>query len=225
MGPDPKNNSTNPLDQLQYLSRQDLQYYRKLFHVFAGSFCFVMYNFSGLRESTIWLLLALLIALSVGFDCLRIYKSNLSEKYIKYLRPVLRDSEQRGFTSATKGLFAALIVIVIFPRDVDNLVILFTTFADPVGGIIGSRYGKRKINRHASVAGSLAVLITSSILVILAAFLGLLEHQFSLPALLVFSALCGLLAAVSEGAIYQWDDNMTIPWIMAPCVWLLLKVF
>ncbi|MCB1213883.1 MAG: hypothetical protein KDK66_00265 [Deltaproteobacteria bacterium] len=210
---------------LTYPDRQEMQYYRKLFHVFAGSFSFVVYNFSGLRESMVWLLLLFCVLISLSFDLLRMYKKDFSKKYIRYFRKILRDSEQKGLTSATRGLFAALVVIVIFPRDVDNLAILFTTFADPVGGIIGSRYGKIKINKHASLVGSVAVLATSTLIVILVSLLGLLEHSFSPMGLVVFAILCGLLVAIAEGAIYQWDDNMTIPWTLAPCVWLLLKVF
>lgn len=211
--------------RLTYLSRQDLQYVRKVFHILAGILGIIVYDFLGLNRLGVLFVLSLFLIFSLTFDFIRIYNRQVELRLFKIFRLLLRQEEQKSLNSASKGFLAFFVVIALFPWDVGRLALLYFSFADPMGGIIGARYGKLKINRHASLVGSLAVFFTAFLCTVLASVLGFLDASFSPFNLVAFSVLCGLSVAIAEGAIYQWDDNLTVPLFSAPVAWLLLKVF
>jgi len=205
--------------------RNQFQWARKLLHVFNGSLGFCLYMFSGLPEA--WVL-TFCFACFVGaffFDWYRIHHQKINDVYCEKLAPLMRERERFGFNSMTKGLWGIFLILAIFPPAIDIPVMLFMQLGDPIGCIVGSFWGKTKLNPHASLQGSLAILVFSALAMAGSALWLIPAFPFQGMTLGIFCVLAGLISAFSEGFFYKWDDNLTLPLISAPLLWLLYYAF
>lgn len=178
-----------------------------------------MYLLSGAPEWGVWLFCAFCMGGGAIFDLVRNYSQEFNNRALRILRPVIRDSERFGVNSMTKGLLGILIVIFFFPRRIDVLVMIFMTFGDPVGAIIGRFFGRIKLNAHASLEGSLAIFAVSAVGSWIGMSLFLPEIVWSPLTKLVFCTGAGIIAALAEGLFPNWDDNLTVPLVSAPLLY------
>jgi dolichol kinase len=202
-----------------------LQWKRKIFHLINGSIGFWLYTFSGLSEFSVLLILGTCALFALMFDLVRIQYPAFNAWSCKRLTSVMRNSENGQLTSVTKGLSATWIVLIICPRPVDLLVIQFATYCDTVGGIVGSLWGKRHLNKHATLEGSFAVFISGSLITFLTLIFLIPEFDLGIWWLVLFSFLSGLIALLAEGLFPDWDDNATIPLISGPALYGLFYLF
>ncbi len=205
--------------------RHQLQWARKFLHIFNGSLGFCLYQFSGLPES--WVL-TFCFATFVGafaFDWYRIHHQKINAIYCEKLATLMREKERNDFNSMTHGLGAIFLILAIFPKEVDIPVMLFMQLGDPLGCIVGTYWGKIKLNPHSSLQGSMAIFIFSALAMWGASVWLLPVFPFAGLKLFLFCILAGLIAAFSEGFFYKWDDNLTLPLISAPLLWLLYYCF
>lgn len=201
--------------------RRPLKWPRKFFHVFNGSIGFWLYAFSGLSENKVLLILGGCATFSFCFDGLRLLYPRFNEAVVRFFQPVMRPSESARFTSVTWGLLATWVVLILAPRPVDLFVILVTTYSDTIGGIVGSLWGRHRLNAHATFEGSLAVWLSASVCALWVVS-GLMPGlDWSLFAKIAFAFIAGGFAAFAEGLFPKWDDNATLPLIAGPLVWVL----
>lgn len=206
-------------------ARANLQWSRKLFHMMNGLLGLWIYNFSGLSERGTALLLASYLAIAVLTEIFRRRYPAFNDWVCKAIGGMMRERERSQISSATWYMFSVLIVLLVFPKPVAVLTILFVAVGDTFAGIVGSLWGKHRITPHLSWEGCLACFT--------ACFLSTLFFTpFWLPgfalagwALLSFSLLAGLIGTFAESVFKKLDDNLVIPLVSAPLLWLLMKFF
>jgi dolichol kinase len=177
---------------------------RTLFHAGMAVLAVCMYQFVLTRAQASGVLLTLLTIFGT-LEITRRYSERWNQFLVeKFFKPIARPRELHKTNSATWYLLALCSVTPFFSRDAVITGILVLGFGDPAAAWIGKRYGKLKLYRNKSVAGSLAFFVTS--MLVACAFL----FKFSQP------SLAGIFAAALAGTIAELyttrlDDNLTVP--------------
>ena len=187
--------------------------WRRLFHIVAGS---------SISLAAIWVsetpmiwALAILAGQGLALDLVRFRVGWLNALFTRWLAPLLKEDEAAHITGATYMLIAALIVYVLFGKEVAIPVVFFLSLGDPAAAMVGRRmpgpriFGKSPLGTVAFVgvgAGAAAVLIVAN---------GIDHHW----ALWVGAGVAG----VVELASIPPDDNLAIP-LLAGTVMFVLGV-
>jgi dolichol kinase len=162
----------------------------------------------------IWAL-AVLAGQGLLLDLVRFRVAWLNALFTRWLAPLLKDDEAAHITGATYMLIAALIVYVLYGKEVAIPVMFFLSLGDPAAAMVGRRmpgpriFGKSPLGTAAFIgvgAGAAAVLVAAN---------GIDHHW----ALWVGAGVAG----VVELASIPPDDNLSIP-LLAGTVMFLLGV-
>lgn len=204
--------------------RHHLQWRRKLFHIFNGTLGFSIYVYSGLPRPIIFLILGSFVLVSLLVDFSRFVSPKFNHWFCGMFKGFMRIQEAEAVTSGTKGALTSYLLLLFLPYKLGILVILFMAYGDAAGGIIGPLFGKHHLNRHATLEGSLAVLVICALSTWFAFHFVFHDPLTGLP-LLSFCLIAGLIGALAEGLFPQWDDNVMMGLLSAPSVWVLMKVF
>jgi glycerol-3-phosphate acyltransferase PlsY len=151
-------------------------------------------------------LLYLLGGLSIVFILTDLYRIIFRQKLLMFFKK----TEAQRFSSMTSFLVAIFIVFLVFPVNVSYLCLAFITFGDMAGKLIGLKYGRKKLIRTRTLAGSLGFLtgcLFSGYILLL-----LLDIRFSL---LFVGAVC---ATLSELFSFSLDDNFTVSILTGACL-------
>lgn len=204
--------------------KKQIQWGRKAGHAFFAVLFIWLFKFSNLPVNFLYGMTLSFISLCVGLETARHLSPKINTKVWKYFRHVMREEEKHKINSAMFYMFSMAFVYWVFPIDVCLIVFFFLGFGDTIAGIVGVKFGKHKLTKHASVEGFLAGFATCSFFSFLSAGF-LVESPISGFGLLVFSLLAGAVGAVSEISFKKLDDNLVIPLLSAPFVWALMHVF
>ena len=144
-----------------------------------------------------------LVFASFAFEFARLRVNRLQRWLNNRLSCFLRPEEGRIVTGATYLLAGATVTVILFPRNIAALAILYLAFGDPIAALVGKSMGKTKLWGR-TLQGHLACLASC---VILAAMMILLLHEPSLPA----AALGVVSATLFQALPWRINDNLTIP--------------
>ena len=185
--------------------------WRRLFHIVAGS---------SIPLAAIWVpetamiwALAILASQALALDLIRFRVGWLNALFTSWLAPLLKQDEATRITGATYVLIAALIVYVLYGKEVAIPVMLFLSLGDPAAAIVGRSMpgprilGKSPLGTAAFIgvgAGGIAVLVSAN---------GIDHHW----ALWVGAGVAG----VVELASIPPDDNLAIPLIAGTAMFAL----
>ena len=192
---------------------------RKFIHI---SSSWISFAYLFLSKEVMIIILGVAFAGSLLFDILRYYSKWFDELYLKFLGDVLRSHELKlkniTFTGATYLMFAALLCVVIFPKEIAIAAILIMTIGDAVAAIVGKSFGKIKIFTK-TVEGSVAFFIAGVIIVALTPKMTSDPNEFYIA-----------LAAVSFTTVIEilplkLDDNITVPIAFSLAYLTLMKLF
>lgn len=192
---------TNP----QLKKRSEVHWARKIWHITAVFSMFAIYSV----VTDFWAIAILGVAwlIFVPIDVLRQNNPKLNELALKVLGPIMRQSEVDKLAGTTYLLSGVFLILLLLPRPVVSLAILYLAFADPLASFVGIKYGKDKIFGHKSVQGFLAAFVVCFIVSII-----YLSVNPFIENVLVFSILASLVGALSELIpIGKIDDNFTMP--------------
>lgn len=199
---------------LDYLveSTRGLQPFRRLFHMAVGL------SLAG----SLWALqpvpgarflgvagLALLVAVLLGVDIVRLRMPELNVLFFRTLRSLASPREARGIASSTWYVVGILIAAILYPIEIVIPAVLVLAFADPAANYFGSRWGRRRIGKGTIEGVAVFVLVATAILWLWAS-----------PGTAVAAAVVGALVEVAP----WWgrlDDNLTIPLAVATALWAL----
>ena len=175
--------------------------WRRLFHVGAGSSIPLLAIFVGADVMVI--VLATLAGLAVLVEIARLRAPGLNGVLVRWLKPLLKDTETRRLTGATYIAFSALVAFLVFDESVAIVALFFLSVGDPVAAIVGSRVGGVRIWGKSPV-GSVAFFVVAL------ASAGALHGagQVSWHGGLAVGA---AVAALVELTPLFIDDNVTIP--------------
>lgn len=206
-------------------SRRNIQWTRKCGHAGLGLFFLYLIKYSQLPH-------ALVIGVVTGFmvwgfslETLRHMSPRVNHWVCAFFKPMMREREKTGINSGIFYMTSMLLVYWCFPLDVGMLTMLFIALGDPIAGIIGVYLGRHRLSDHVSLEGTLACFAACAMLAFVCA-LWLFDtlHLTPLPAV-VFSLIAGAIGALAESSFKKLDDNLVMPLISAPLLWLLMQLF
>ena len=175
------------------------EYIRKIIHLFSLIIPFG-YLFFITDKYIMVQILIFLTALFLFIDIAR-HKDFWVQSIFEYIfNNMLRSHEIKGnLTGATWVVIGSLITIIIFPKPVAVISLIFMSLGDTAAGLVGQKYGKHKIGNK-SWEGFLAGLIICFIVAINFPFLPLKISLFG-----------ALAAMIIELLPIPLDDNFKIP--------------
>lgn len=205
--------------------RAHIQWARKIGHMVNGLSFLWFFEFSGIERAYVWQLTAAFALWACGLEALRHVNPRVNEWVCKAFRPVMREREKNKVNSAIFFMLAMIFVYLVFPRDVAVLAMLFIAVGDPVAGVIGVYFGKRKLSEHSSLEGTLACFAACAALAFVSAAFLFDDFRMAPLTALIFAIPAGLVGAFAEGSFKNLDDNLVMPLLSAPGLWLLLRFF
>ena len=143
------------------------------------------------------------VALIVEFSRFRI--PDLNRLLVGWLKPLLKETEDRRITGATYIALSALVAFLFFDKPVAVAALFFLSLGDPAAALVGRRMGGIRILGK-SPFGSLAFLVVALLMSGLLSLTDVVPLHWAL-------ALGASVAALVELAPFQVDDNLTVPLI------------
>lgn len=205
---------------MEFKKKSDIHWARKLWHM--GGVLFIAFCYSKVSQSTAVIGLAIVWLLFVPPDIIRQKNEMLNNFLVRYFRPLMREYEYKRLCGTSYLLTGVLIVVLLFPRDVVLLTMLYLALADPLASLIGIKFGKDKIFGHKSLQGTLAAFTVCAVLT----YLFLSSHGILLDRIMVVTLLGGLIGCLAELIpIGNIDDNFTLPLVSATSLYALFYFF
>lgn len=205
-------------------AESDLQWKRKVWHVCAGSFFLYWIAYSGVSEFLKWSVAGFFMVGLLTLEVIRHTSPRFNRFFWKFFRPIMRESEKEHINTSVFFVLSMMSVYALFPLKVGILSMLFLTFGDPAASTIGILYGRHKIKSHFTLEGFLACWLVCAVVATI--WVGwLYTPSLSGLSLVSFSVLGGFVAAMSEIALPKLDDNLVMPLLSAPFIYLLLSIF
>ena len=154
-----------------------------------------------------------------SMEAARRVSPRLNDRLMRFYGAVAHPQERHHVNSAT-WFGTALVVLALFatrPAMMAGCAILGV--ADPVAGIVGRRWGRRRLGNGRSLEGALAFFVVGSIAAAIAlgaggAMAGGAGGDAGLAPLFVVACACGLAGALTELFSTRLDDNLTIPLVV-----------
>lgn len=197
------NTKVNPLAK-----RSDLHILRKLWHIVFGSSCVGIYLLMD-HDILFWGYFAITCAV-IGFsiDLIRMKNKKFNKLVLKFMGPLMRRSEEDGFSGLPFYALGVGLSIVFYQKDIALISILFLVFADPIASFVGVNYGKDKILPNKSLQGAIAAFLVCYCVTMLY----IQDLEVSTFNIIGFAILSGLVGCLSElASAFNIDDNLTIP--------------
>jgi dolichol kinase len=188
-------------------------YARNAFHAMNGIVAAVMYELVLSREQAMWVLGSILAVFGT-LEITRRFSDRWNDFLVdKLFGAISRPSERYRVNSATIYLIALILIVAVFPREAVGAAVLILGLGDPAASIIGKRWGRRKLFRDKSLAGSLGFAGVSFAAV--AVYFTLADAVAGTAATLGVAAVLAVVGAVTELLSSRIDDNFSIPVVCA----------
>ncbi len=185
--------------------------WRRLFHVVAGSSIPLAAIF--IPETALIWALAVLAAQGLVLDLVRFRVGWLNSLFMRWLAPLLKEDEEAHITGATYMLIAALIVFVLYGKEVGIPVMFFLSLGDPAAAIVGRRMpGPRILGKSPGGTAAFIAVGAGAVAVLIAA--DGIDHHW---ALWVGAGVAGMVELISLPP----DDNLSIPLLAGTALFLL----
>ena len=202
--------------------RNDLHLARKTWHCGMGIF---MASFYGIGFSKVVcvsiLLIALAFFLTVEYTRLKFPKVNTFA--IKAMGPIMRKNEVNKMSGTPFYIGSVLLAIVIFPKSIAILSILFLAIGDPMSSIFGITWGHKSIrfSNGKSLIGTAAGMGVCSLIT----FLYLIWTGVPIVSSICIALAGGLAGGGAEMIPLEIDDNFSIPLVSGLALWISFVVF
>lgn len=194
---------------------------RKFYHFLMGMACFSLYAFVVDRSQAVLLLVGLGGALVLG-DLIRLRFKSVNNIALRLFGSLMRREELQSISGNSFYVLGLLTIVLLFPKPIVLLSVLFLAIGDPTAAVVGTLYGKRKLIGKKSVEGAGANLLMSAI----AAFLfGLLYLRLSPGNAAVLAIIGGMTSMAAELCPAPVDDNFSIPVLSALLLSIAVEFF
>lgn len=193
---------TSPMIKAQV----DIHIERKLTHVFGVLAMVLVHHFAPIYVS--WLFIGLVALPLVVFDFARQKNERLKALTIKLFGGIMRRRELNGLSGTTYLLIGTTLILLLFPRNIVSLSLIFLAFADPIASFVGLKYGTTRVLGKKTLEGFLAALTVCMI----ASFIYYYSKRIMMDHIIVVMILSGFIGALSELLpVGRLDDNLTQP--------------
>lgn len=186
--------------------------WRRLFHLATSSTIPFIAIF--VDASVMVAILAPLSGIAIVVETVRFRIPSLNKLLLRWLRPLLKETEDRTLTGATYISLSALASFLLFDKSVAISVLLFLSVGDPIAAVVGSSMkGFRVFGK--SPGGTAAFAAASFAMVGILSVTDAVSYHW---ALLVGACV----AALTELLPLPLDDNLTIPLVSGAVVTALM---
>lgn len=213
---DMRRQSATTTDHLTHIKPKNL--WRNLFHVSTGVFAVAMYELVWGKTGMLILGASVLVTFFALDVLRRVWPETNGLLVGRLFGRISRPAEAHKLPSATWYMGALLLGVALFSQHAIEVGTLVLAFGDPAAALAGKAWGRRKLFRDKSVAGSFAFVITASVFVV--AFLLVVGH--SLYTAVIIGVCASVAGAVAELFSHRMDDNFTIPLLAGGAAALLL---
>jgi dolichol kinase len=201
-------------------AKSDLHLVRKFFHLFSGVLVVYLYSFC-FSKMTIVMCLGSMLGLNLLVEGLRLRSPTFNRKVLPLVAPIMRAHEKHQWSTIPHYLAASIISILLFPKAVAILSILYLACGDPMASLFGILYGKfgPALKGGKSLIGTIAGVVTCTIITLV--FLGRSVSGFQW---ILVSLVGGLAGGLVELLPFEMDDNFTIPVVSGFVLWLAFMI-
>ncbi len=197
--------------------RNDLHLCRKIWHATMG-LIIVFFILGGMAKSTAVLILGSFLGFDVFMETLRLRSPIWNDRMVRFWKHILRAHEAHQMSTVPHYLASVILAILIFPRPVAILSILYLACGDPTASLFGILFGHHgpRFASGKSLIGTLAGVCTCTLLSLI--FLSSLS--ISSAAFWSISLVGGIIGGTAELLPFDMDDNFTIPVVSGFVLWL-----
>jgi len=179
---------------------------RTCFHIGSGALALTLLRVLPSRE---WLVAAAAAFALFAWTCetTRRRSPAVNERLMRFFGPVAHPHEWHRVNSATWYATALLLMSFVVPLEAAEIGVVVLALADPAAGIVGRRFGRRRLASGRSLEGALAFASIG----FLAAFGWMTAVGSYGAARLWVAAVAGVFGAATELLVSRVDDNLAIP--------------
>lgn len=216
------NDKTSPSGSWRLRLRNDLHLARKTWHCGMGVFMALVYGLGTPKLICVFLLVsALSFFLTAEYARLKFPKLNAFA--IRAMGPIMRKNEVNRVSGTPFYVGSVLLSVLIFPKPIAILSILFLAIGDPISSIFGITWGDKgmRFSNGKSLIGTAAGMGICCIISFI--YLALTGVP---PLSSFFIALAGGLAGGGAEMIpLDIDDNFSIPLVSGLALWVAFVIF
>lgn len=179
---------------------------RTVFHVGSGALALTLLR---VLPSRAWLIGAAAAFAAFAWTCgiTRRRSPTVNARLMRFFGPVAHAHEWHQVNSATWYATALILMALVVPLPAAEIGVVVLALADPMAGIIGRRYGRRRLASGRSLEGSLAFAVTG----FLAALAWMSVAGTYDASRIWIAAVAGVVGAIVELLVSRVDDNLAIP--------------
>lgn len=181
---------------------------RTAFHVLSGVMWALVYEHVLDRGPLLWVLGGCLVFFLTDDAMRRWFPERRSGFAVVVFRALSRSSESSGIASSTWYTLGLIVGVALLPKPACMLGLLVLSFADPAAGVVGRRFGKRKLHRDKSVAGTVAFFVVA--LAIALVSLAIQQPAMALGSRLAVATAVALAGAIAELLGDVVPDNFSV---------------
>ena len=187
-------------------ARDDIHLARRLWHMSGVLLVFVLYWNMTYRTAVFSVFTV--SAFMITYDVARLWFPQLNQLFLVFFGRVLRESERNRIAGSTFMCLGITLSVIVFPKEVVLLMLLFFATADPLASYFGIRFGKDKLIGNKTLQGSLAAFVAC----FLVSTIYFYTMDLMRERLFIVCLLSGLIGALSELVpIGKLDDNLVFP--------------
>ena len=169
-------------------------------------------------------------------DIIRLNNQVIQSFFVKFFSLILKENEKYKFTAVTPYFFSCFLTILLFPKEIAVLSLLFLIIGDPFASFIGIKYGRIKLKNNKSLEGLLGfifITFTVGCIAIFSNFGNYENHifkQIDFITVIFVLLITSIISALSEFFCGNYlkgliDDNLVIPLASAFSLSILLISF
>lgn len=197
--------------------RNDLHLMRKAWHCCMGLFMAFVYLIGTPKVVCVLLLIAgLAFFLTAEYARLKFPKVN--QFAIKVMGPLMRKSEVNKISGTPFYVGSVLLSVIIFPKSVAILSILFLAIGDPISSVFGIQYGDLgpRFANGKSLIGTAAGMGVCSLIT----FVYFMWTNNSAGSSALIAIMGGIAGGGAEMIPLDIDDNFSIPLVSGLALWV-----
>lgn len=187
-----------------------------------GVFMALVYGIGLSKPISVTILLVFFI-FATGFEYARLRIKSFNKIAIKVMGPLMRSHEVEKISGTPFYIGSVLLSIIIFPKMIAILSILFLAIGDPVSSIFGILWGDLgpRFSNGKSLIGTAAGMGICCVIT----FVTMIMNSVSPGAAILISLAGGLAGGGAEMIPLEIDDNFSIPIVSGLALWVTFLIF
>jgi dolichol kinase len=202
--------------------RNDLHLARKVWHCGMGVSMALIYGIGMSKPVAVTVLLIAFIFFT-GAEYARLKFPGFNQVAIRIMGPIMRKHEVEKISGTPFYIGSVLLSVIIFPKLIAILSILFLAIGDPISSIFGILWGDLgpRFSNGKSLIGTAAGMGICCVIT----FVTMVLSSIPAGAAFLISLAGGLAGGGAEMIPLEIDDNFSIPLVSGLALWVTFLIF